>query len=156
MEYKRDAYNWTDAGFAKQYKKLYDRQNKKLKNLNKSKLAKKSGVKKVTALPKDVRRAYVTAVRDIASDKAKSGIECAISNRQGTYDDLLSALDKIKTARKAKKISATEATEYRKEAYKKYVDYNLKQYENDKKTYASSLKLIKDYYKKGRISGEDY
>ena len=107
-------------------------------------------------MPKDVRRAYVTAVRDIASDKAKSGIESAISNRQGTYDDLLSALDKIKTARKAKKISATEATEYRKEAYKKYVDYNLKQYENDKKTYASSLKFIKDYYKKGRISGEDY
>ena len=156
LEYKRDAYNWTDAGFAKQYKKLYDRQNKKLKNLNKSKLAKQSGVKKIKALPKDVRRAYITAVRDIASDKAKSGIESAISNRQGTYDDLLSALDKIKTARKAKKISATEATEYRKEAYKKYVDYNLKQYENDKKTYASSLKLIKDYYKKGRISGEDY
>lgn len=156
LEYKRDAYNWTDAGFATQYKKLYDKQNKKLKNLNKSKLAKKSGVKKIKALPKDVRRAYVTAVRDIASDKAKSGIESAISNRQGTYDDLLSELDKIKTARKAKKISATEATEYRKEAYKKYVDYNLKQYENDKKTYASSLKLIKDYYKKGRISGEDY
>ena len=156
LEYKRDAYNWTDAGFAKQYKKLYDKQNKKLKKLNKSKLAKKSGVKKIKALPKDVRRAYVTAVRDIASDKAKSGIESAISNTQGTYNDLLSALGKIKTARSAKKISATEATEYRKEAYKKYVDYNLKQYENDKKTYASSLKLIKDYYKKGRISGEDY
>ena len=156
LEYKRDAYNWTDAGFAKAYKKLYKRQNKKLKNLNKSKLAKKSGVKKIKALPKDVRRAYVTAVRDIASDKAKSGIESAISNTQGTYDDLLSALDKIKTARKAKKISADEATEYRKEAYKKYVDYNLKQYENDKKTYASSLKLIEDYYKKGKISGEDY
>ena len=156
LEYKRDAYNWTDAGFAKQYKKLYDKQNKKLKKLNKSKLAKKSGVKKIKALPKDVRRAYVTAMRDIASDKAKSGIESAISNTQGTYSDLLSALGKIKTARSAKKISATEATEYRKEAYKKYVDYNLKQYENDKKTYASSLKLIKDYYKKGRISGEDY
>ena len=156
LEYKRDAYNWTDAGFAKAYKKLYNKQNKKLKKLNKSKTAKKSGVKKIKALPKDVRRAYVTAVRDIASDKAKSGIESAISNTQGTYDDLLSALDKIKTARKAKKISADEATEYRKEAYKKYVDYNLKQYENDKKTYASSLKLIKDYYKKGRISGEDY
>jgi len=156
LEYKRDIYNWTDAGFAKEYKKLYDKQNKKLKKLNKSKIAKKSGVKKIKALPKDMRRAYTTTVRDIASDTAKSGIASAISNTQGTYDDLLSALGKIKTARKAKKISATEATEYRKEAYKKYVDYNLKQYENDKKTYASSLKLIKDYYKKGRISGEDY
>ena len=156
LEYKRDAYNWTDAGFAKQYKKLYNKQNKKLKKLNKSKTAKKAGVKKIKSLPKDLRRAYTTTMRDIASDKAKSGIESAISNTQGTYDDLLSALDKITTARKAKKISADEATEYRKEAYKKYVDYNLKQYENDKKTYASSLKLIKDYYKKGRISGEDY
>lgn len=156
LEYKRDIYNWTDAGFAKAYKKLYKRQNKKLKKLNKSKTAKKTGVKKIKSLPKDLRRAYTTTMRDIASDKAKSGIESAISNRQGTYDDLLSELDRIKTARKAKKISADEATEYRKEAYKKYVDYNLKQYENDKKTYASSLKLIKDYYKKGRISGEDY
>ena len=42
------------------------------------------------------------------------------------------------------------------EAYKKYIDYNLKQYENDKDTYAKSLALIKDYYAKGQLSGEDY
>ena len=156
LEYKRDAYNWTDAGFAEQYKKLYDKQNKKLKKLNKSKLAKKSGVKKIKALPKDVRRAYVTAVRDIASDKAKSGIESAISNTQGTDSDLQKMLSAINAADKAQTISADEAKEYKMQAYKKYVDYNLKQYENDKETYAKSLELIKDYYAKGQLSGEDY
>ena len=146
LEYKKSYYNWTDSEFNAQYKKLFDKQNKALKNLNKSKIAKKKGVKKKTTLGTDIVRAYNLALREAASDKAKKGIESTIANRQGTASDLSAMLKAINAADKAQTISADEAKEYRMEAYKKYVDYNLKQYENDKKTYASSLKLIKDYY----------
>ena len=54
-------------------------------------------------------------------------------------------LTAISTADKAQNISAEDAKEQRMEAYKKYIDYNLKQYENDKDPYAKSLALIKDY-----------
>ena len=53
-------------------------------------------------------------------------------------------LTAISAADKAQNISAEDAKEQRMEAYKKYIDYNLKQYENDKETYAKSLALIKD------------
>ena len=156
LEYKKSYYNWTDSEFNAQYKKLFDKQNKALKNLNKSKTAKKKGVKKKTTLGTDIVRAYNLALREAASEKAKKGIESTIADRQGTADDLSAMLKAINAADKAQTITAEEAKEYKMEAYKKYVDYNLKQYENDKETYAKSLALIKDYYKKGQLSGEDY
>ena len=156
LEYKKSYYNWTDSEFNAQYKKLFNKQNKALKKLNKSKTAKQKGVKKKTTLGTDIVRAYNLALREATSDKAKKGIESTIANRQGTASDLSAMLKAINAADKAQTISADEAKEYRMEAYKKYVDYNLKQYENDKNTYAKSLALIKDYYKKGQLSGEDY
>ena len=156
LEYKKSYYNWTDSEFNAQYKKLFNKQNKALKKLNKSKTAKQKGVKKKTTLGTDIVRAYNLALREATSDKAKKGIESTIANRQGTANDLSAMLKAINAADKAQTISADEAKEYRMEAYKKYVDYNLKQYENDKDTYAKSLALIKDYYKKGQLSGEDY
>lgn len=156
LEYKKSYYNWTDSEFNAQYKKLFNSKNKSLKNLNKSKTAKAKGVKKKTTLGTDIVRAYKLALRETASAKAKQGIESTIANRQGTASDLSAMLKAIDTADKAQKITADEAKQYRMEAYKKYVDYNLKQYENDKETYAKSLKLIKDYYAQGKLSGEDY
>lgn len=156
LEYKKSYYNWTDSEFNAQYKKLFDKQNKALKNLNKSKTAKKKGVKKKTTLGTDIVRAYNLALREEQSAKAKKSIEDIIANTQGTDSDLQKMLKAISAADKAQTITADEAKEYKMEAYKKYVDYNLKQYENDKETYAKSLALIKDYYAKGQLSGEDY
>ena len=156
LEYKKSYYNWTDSEFNAQYKKLYNKQNKALKKLNKSKTGKAKGVKRKTSLGKDIVRAYNLAIREEKSAKAEKNIEDIIANTQGTDGDLQKMLTAISKANKAQTISADEAKEYRAEAYKKYIDYNLKQYENDKDTYAKSLALIKDYYAKGQISGEDY
>ena len=156
LEYQKSYYNWTDAEFNAQYKKLFNKQNTALRNLNASKTGKAKGVKRTATLGTDIIRAYNLALREEASEKAKKGIESTIANRQGTASDLSAMLKAINAADKAQTITATEAKEYKMEAYKKYVDYNLKQYENDKNTYAKSLALIKDYYKKGQLSGEDY
>ena len=156
LEYKKSYYNWTDSEFNAQYKKLYDKQNKALKKLNKSKTGRAKGVKRKTSLGKDIVRAYNLAIREEKSTKAEKNIEDIIANTQGTDSDLQKMLTAVSKANKAQTISADEAKEYRMEAYKKHIDYNLKQYENDKTTYAESLALVKDYYAKGRISGEDY
>ena len=156
LEYQRSYYNWTDSEFNAQYKKLFDKQNKALKNLNKSKTGKAKGVKRKTSLGTDIVRAYNLAIREEQSTQAKKNIEDVVANTQGTDSDLQKMLTAISTADKAQTVSADEAKEQRMEAYKKYIDYNLKQYENDKDTYAKSLALIKDYYAKGQLSGEDY
>lgn len=156
LEYQRSYYNWTDSEFNAQYKKLFDKQNTALKNLNKSKTGKAKGVKRKTSLGTDIVRAYNLAIREEQSAQAKKDIEDVVANTQGTDSDLQKMLTAISAADQAQNISADEAKEQRMEAYKKYVDYNLKQYENDKETYAKSLALIKDYYAKGQLSGEDY
>ena len=156
LEYQKNYYNWTDSEFNAQYTKLYNAQNAALRNLNASKIAKAKGVTKYTTLGTDIVRAYNLALREEQSAKAKKNIESVISDTQGTDSDLQKMLSAINAADKAQTISADEAKEYRMQAYKKYVDYNLKQYENDKETYAKSLALIKDYYAKGQLSGEDY
>ena len=154
LEYNRDYYNWTSGEFAAQYKKLYDKQVAALASLNKSKV--KKGVKKSSNLGTDIIRAYNLAQQAAKSEAAKKNIESLISNTQGTESDLTNMLNAINAADKAQLITADEAKEYRMQAYKQYVDYNLKQYQNDKETYAKSLALIKDYYAQGKLSGEDY
>ncbi len=156
LEYQRSYYNWTDSEFNAQYKKLFDKQNAALKSLNNSKTGKAKGVTRKSSLGTDIVRAYNLAIREEQSAQAKKNIEDVIANTQGTDSDLQKMLTAISTADKAQNISADETKEQRMEAYKKYVDYNLKQYENDKDTYVKSLALIKDYYAKGQLSGEDY
>lgn len=156
LEYQKSYYNWTDAEFNAQYKKLYDKQNAALKSLNNSKTGRAKGVTRKTSLGTDIVRAYNLAIREEQSAQAKKNIEDVVANTQGNDSDLQKMLTAISAADKAQTISADEAKEQRMEAYKKYVDYNLKQYENDKDTYAKSLALIKDYYAKGQLSGEDY
>lgn len=156
LEYQRSYYNWTDSEFNAQYKKLFDKQNAALKSLNNSKTGKAKGVTRKTSLGTDIVRAYNLAIREEQSAQAKKNIEDVVANTQGTDSDLQKMLTAISTADKAQTVSADEAKEQRMEAYKKYIDYNLKQYENDKETYAKSLALIEDYYAKGQLSGEDY
>ena len=156
LEYQKSYYNWTDAEFNAQYKRLFDKQNAALKSLNNSKTGRAKGVTRKTSLGTDIVRAYNLAVREEQSTQAKKNIEDVVANTQGTDSDLQQMLNAISAADQAQNISAEDAKEQRMEAYKKYIDYNLKQYENDKDTYAKSLALIKDYYAKGQLSGEDY
>lgn len=156
LEYQRSYYNWTNSEFIAQYKELFDKQNEALTDLNNSKIGKARGVKKKTTLGTDIVRDYELASREEESAQAKKDVEDVVANSQGTDSDLQKMLNAINAADEAQTISADDAQEQRMTAYKKYIDYNLKQYENDKETYAKSLALIEDYYAKGQLSGEDY
>lgn len=156
LEYQKSYYNWTDSEFIAEYKKLFDKQNEALTELNNSKTGKARGVKIKTTLGEDIVHDYNLASREEESAQAKKDIEDVVANTQGTDSDLQKMLKAINAADEAQTISADDAKEQRMAAYKKYIDYNLKQYENDKETYAKSLALIEDYYAKGQLSGEDY
>lgn len=156
LEYQKSYYNWTDSEFIAEYKKLFDKQNEALTELNNSKTGKARGVKIKTTLGEDIVHDYNLASREEESAQAKKDIEDVVANTQGTDSDLQKMLKAINVADEAQTISADDAKEQRMAAYKKYIDYNLKQYENDKDTYAKSLALIEDYYAKGQLSGEDY
>lgn len=153
LEYKRDMNEWSDAKFSAEYKKLHSKYEKKLKALNKRV---KKKVKKKKSLGQTREREYNLTQHDIASDAAKESISDFIDDNLMTDADLQKALDNIKKARKQKKISAEEAEELRKEAYKKNIEYNLKQFNNDKKTFQDTLKLLNQYYAKGKISAQEY
>ena len=154
LEYKRDTQHWSEKTFITKYNALQKKYNKKIKALNKKKTV--SGVKKKKSLGTDRLRAYGSAKSDYKHTQATENISEWIEGHVFTNDNLSYALKKIQDAKKAKKISAEEAEQYRKEAYKKHLEYNLKRYENDKKSFKDSLALIKSYYDKARISAEEY
>ena len=154
LEYKRDTQHWSEKTFLTKYNALKKKYNKKIKTLNKKKTI--SGVKKKKSLGTDRLRAYGSARSDYRHTQATENISEWIEGHVFTGDNLSFALKKIQNARKAKKISAAEAEQYRKEAYKKNLEYNLKRYENDKKSFKDSLALIESYYKKAKISAEEY
>ena len=154
LEYKRDTQHWSEKTFITKYNALKKKYNKKIKTLNKKKTV--SGVKKKKSLGTDRLRAYGSASSEYRHTQATENIGEWIEGHVFTDDNLSYALKKIQKARKAKKISAAEAEQYRKEAYKKNLEYNLKRYENDKESFKDSLELIKSYYKKAKISAEEY
>ena len=104
----------------------------------------------------DRLRALELAKAEVKHSGATSGISGYIEGHRLTNKELSKSLKKIRKARKAQKISAEEATQYRKEAYKKNLEYNIKLYENDDKTYKSTLKLLKSYYNKAKITSAEY
>ena len=154
LEYKKDKGHWLDSTYINSYGKLITKYTKKIKSLNKKKV--KSGVKKKKTLGTSRLRAYGLAKSSQRQEAAIEDINEYIEGNRLTKSELSTAIDKINTARKNKKISADEAVKYRKEAYKKNLEYNLKMYENDKKSFKDSLSLIQSYYDKARISAEEY
>lgn len=154
LEYKRDTQHWAEKTFITYYNALKNKYTKKIKSLNKK--TKTKGVKKKTSLGTDRLRAYGSAQSEYKHEQATSNISDYISGHRLTGSELSTTLTKISNARKAKKISAAEAEQYRKEAYKKNLEYNLKLFENDKKTYKDSLALLKKYYKDANITSEEY
>lgn len=154
LEYKKDKEHWLDTTYAKYYKQLYDKYTKKITALNKKKREK--GVKTRKTLGTDRVRAYGLAMSQISNEASKEKISSYIEGRQMTGSELTNVLKTITADRKNKKLSADEAAEYRKEAYKKNLEYNLKQYQNDKKTYKDTLALLKKYYKDGQLTAQEY
>ena len=154
LEYKRDYYHWSNDEYATQYTKLYNKFQKKLDKLNKQKV--KKGVKRKSSLGKTRRREYNLEMSETEGENYKEGIESIIDDIIADESGLAQMLDAISEADKAQRITADEAAEYREEAYKKHIEYNLKQFKNDKAHFADALQLIEDYYKDGKIAGADY
>ena len=154
LEYEKEKYHWSEKKFVNKYIKLKKNYNKKISKLNKKSVEK--GVERRTTLGMDRLRALELAKAEVKHSGATSGISGYIEGHRLTNKELSKSLKKIRKARKAQKISAEEATQYRKEAYKKNLEYNIKLYENDDKTYKSTLKLLKSYYNKAKITSAEY
>lgn len=154
LEYQREREHWLDSTYEKYYKQLYDKYTKQIKNLNKSSV--KKGVKKNTTLGTDRVREYNLAMSQISHDAAIGKISSYIEGHRMTGSEQLNVLRTIDAARKEKKISYEEAEQYRKEAYKKNLEYNIKQYQNNKNTYKYTLDLLKKYYNWGKITADEY
>lgn len=147
LEYNRDYYNWSDATFNKKYKALYNKYAKKAKKI---KLGKKRG-----SLTGDQKRDMNMSRREMDMDNAREGIESAIENIEGG-SSLAAVIKKIDAERKAQKISAKEAIQYKKEAYQAQVDYNFELYENGELTYAKLKQSLDAYYKYAKKGTADY
>lgn len=143
LEWKRDYYNWSDETFNKAYTKLYKKYRSKLKKLK-------------STLTGDQKRDYKMSLREASMERGKEETESFIEGMVGTEDDLTKAEAMINKLRKAQKISAKEATEYRKEAKQANLEYWEELYERGKKTYAELKTQLKTYYDQGVISAKEY
>lgn len=144
LEYKRDRYHWSDAYFNKQYKKLYNKYKKKIRK-----------VKKGYGLGRERTQDYYLSRSEEKHDAAIDLLDARVEDI-GYYYSLSKTLTKIKNLRKQRKISAEEAEEYRKQAYKANVEYNLRMFANDKKTLKQTRDAIKTAYKNNKISAQEY
>ena len=144
LEYKRDRYHWSDAYFNKQYKKLYDKYKKKI-----------SKVKKGYGLGRERTQDYYLSRSEEKHDAAIDLLDARVEDI-GYHYSLSKTLTKIKNLRKQRKISAEEAEEYRKQAYKANIEYNLKMLANDKKTLKQTRDAIEEAYKNNKISAQEY
>ena len=154
LEYQKERYHWSEKTFIKKYKELKEKYTKKVKTLNKKKT--KKGVEKWTSLGTSRTRPYNLARSSQLHDAAISDISGYIEGNRMSYSQLSDVLKKITAARKESKISAEEAAQYRKEAYKKNLEYNIKLYENNKNSFTTSLNLLKKYYNDARLTAEEY
>lgn len=156
LEYKRDIYHWTDAEFAAEQEKLYEKYEEKVANYNKTHKIKGKNKKKKKGLGKENERDLGRTFADVAHDNAVADIESAIDDYLGTAENLATALRKINEARDAQQISSEEALELTKKAYKANVEYNMKLLENGKMTYQEMAAIIEEYYQKGMLTEVEY
>lgn len=159
LEYQRDVKHWTDDKFAKEKEKLYKKYEKKVSNYNKThkiKAKKKKDRKKKTGLGGENKRDLGRTLAEVAHDNAVADIESAIDDYLGTAENLQTALAKIEAAKKAQKISAEEALDLQKQAYKANVDYNMKLLEQGKITYKELEEIVKKYYEAGMLTEKEY
>lgn len=151
LEHNKEIKHWSDEEYQKQYNKLYKKYNKKIRSIKSPKK-----VKKVKNLGKEARYDIEESRASVAHDKATDIIESMIEDTRGTSEDLTKALKRITAERKAQRISLQEYEDYRKQAFKQHIDYDMKMFESNKKTYDSMKKELYEYYKSGKITAADY
>ena len=133
LEYKRNVNDWTDEKFRKEYEKL--------KNKYKG------------SLSTEQLRAYNETADQMYDERARENAS--------RYVGLVgvgkkTAAKAVKDINNTKHLSADEKKEYRAQAYKASVEYNLKEYQNGKKTRKQILDDIKNYYKTRGVYDEEY
>lgn len=159
LEYKADIHHWTDEKLVAEKQKLYNKYTKKIKKYNQThtiKAKKKKDRKKKTTLGTANKHELGRAVAELEHDTAVAEIESAIEDYLGTEKNLQAALDKIDAALKAQQISADEAAELRKKAYKANVDYYMKLLEKGKMTYQQLAEIVQQYYNDGMLTEVEY
>ena len=146
LEYKRDKNHWTDTQFNNEYTKLVNKYNKAIKKIDKTK-----------NIGTEATREYQLSLSDTAHDVGTDLVESMIDNMY--YDgktNLTSIINKIDALKKAGSISSDEQIEFKKKAYESSIEYDLKAFENNKKTLEETRKAVKDAYDKQMISARQY
>lgn len=133
LQYKAKANHWTDAKYQAEYKKLYN-----------------SYYKKVTTAQ---LRSYIKDREDYENQVAIDNFKRRIGNIGMGHDNLAKLVSDIN---KNTNLSADEKVDAIADAYKASVEYNLKEYENGKKTRSKVVKDIQNYYKIRGKYDEDY
>ena len=133
LQYKAKANHWTDAKYQAEYKKLYD-----------------SYYKKATTAQ---LRKYVEDREDYENQVATDNFKRRIGNIGMGHGNLA---DLVSDIRANTNLSADEKVDAIADAYKASVEYNLKEYENGKKTREKVVEDIQKYYKTRGKYDEDY
>lgn len=133
LEYKREVNDWTEDKFKKEYDKLVKKYGNNLSTKQK--------------------RAYNEAKDKINDEKAQDNSE--------RWVDLvgvggMTSAKAVSNINSRKHLTADEKKEYRAQAYKASVKYNLKEYENGKNTRKKIVADIKNYYKERGVYDEEY
>lgn len=133
LEYKREVNDWTEDKFKKEYDKLVKKYGNNLSTKQK--------------------RAYNEAKDKINDEKAQDNSE--------RWVDLvgvggMTSAKAVSNINSRKHLTADEKKEYRAQAYKASVEYNLKEYENGKDTRKKIIADIKNYYKERGVYDEEY
>lgn len=133
LQYKAKVNHWTDAKYQAEYKKLYDKYYNKATT--------------------EQLRDYMESQEDYQNEVAKNTFDRRIGNISMGHGNLA---DLVSDIRANTNLSADEKTDAIADAYKASVEYNLKEYENGKKTRAKVVEDIKNYYKTRGKYDEDY
>ena len=133
LQYQAKANHWTDAEYQAEYKKLYDSYSKKATTAQ--------------------LRSYIEDREDYENKVDTDDFKRRIGNIGMGYDDLTKLVSDIHANTN---LSADEKVDAIADAYKASVEYNLKEYENGKKTRAKVVEDIQNYYKTRGKYDEDY
>lgn len=133
LEYKREVNDWTEDKFKTEYDKLVKKYGNNLSTKQK--------------------RAYNEAKDEIADKKAQENSERWVG-LVGVGG--MTSAKAVSNINSRKHLTADEKKEYRAQAYKASVEYNLKEYENGKDTRKKIVADIKNYYKQRGVYDEEY
>lgn len=116
----------------------------------------KSQYKLSNKMTQDQYRDAEKTIFDYYAAIEEAALQNYITELEYGNESLDSMLDRINKAYKAQKINDEQVKDLREDAYKAFMEYNLKMLENEEATYGDVLKVIEDFYKQGKISADDY